>query len=116
MSTFTDISAVVTVATVYSGYAPKGAEHPYIVHRPLLVNPDAVAINGDATDWDHQSSMYCCASSSEAAYNLGLAVMNQLQGARVSGTTLSVSMGYAGSPIEGHYETQLTIQLNQGGI
>lgn len=116
MSIFNDISDLVTEVDSYTGYAPTGATLPYVVHRPLLVDIVDVAIGGEAVDWDYQTSLYCCAGSVEASFNLALAVINQLQGQRVGGTTISASMGYNGAIVEGHYESQVTVQLNQGGL
>lgn len=101
---------------IHTGYAPTGTEVPYAVHRPLFIGGESVAVNGEVLDWDHQSTIYCCGGSVEAAHNLALLVMNTLQGARVAGTTLDTSMGYTGAQVEGHYESQVTVQLNTGGI
>jgi hypothetical protein len=102
---------------VHSGYAPSGVALPYVVSRPLLVDTvTELAINGDAVDWDFNFSVYCCGASVEASFNLALAVIGTLQGARVRGTTLAASMGYNGAEVEGHYESQVTVQLNQGGL
>ena len=118
MSILAAITAPLTGAnmTVYTGYPPTGARLPYTVHRPLSVTDDMLAVNGDALEWDYQTTLYCAGASVEASYNLALAVMRVLQGTRVAGTTLSVSMGYTGAPVEGHYESQVTVQLHQGGI
>jgi hypothetical protein len=118
MSVSEDIMTIATEAghPVFDGYAHTGATLPYTVHRPLLVTPEGVAISGDALGWDFQHSLYACAGSAEASFNLALMLMQGLQGRYVGGTTLSVSMGYSGAQIEGHYESQLTVQLNQGGI
>lgn len=101
---------------VYVGYPPTDAKLPYVVHRPLIVSDEDLAVDGSAIDWDYQTSLYCCANGVEASFNLALAVMSATQGQRVGGTTVSTSMGYAGSPVEGHYESQVTIQIMQGGI
>lgn len=116
MSIFNDIDALVVSAPSHIGYAPTGAKVPYVVSRPLLVDDLSLAVNGDAIDWDFQFSLYCCAASVEASYNLAIMVMNDLQGQRVGGTTLTTSMGYIGAQVEGHYESQVTVQLNQGSI
>lgn len=116
MSILEEIEALVTQAPIHTGYAPTGAQLPYVVHRPLLVDDQTVAVSGDAIDWDFQSSLYCAGASVEACFNLALAVSGTLQGARVGNTTLSVSIGYVGAEVEGHYESQITVQLNQGGI
>jgi hypothetical protein len=102
---------------VYPGFAPTGAKLPYIVSRPLDVGrDDEDAINGDAIDWTVQISLYCAAASVEASFNLALALIGTLQGARMRGTTLAASMGYNGAPVEGHYESQVTAFLNQGAL
>ncbi|WNM75058.1 tail terminator [Microbacterium phage Morrigan] len=116
MSIFTEIGALVGSAPSHIGEAPTGATMPYVVSRPLLVDDLNVAVNGKAIDWDFQFSLYCCAASVEASYNLAVMVMKDLQGQRVGGTTLTTSMGYTGAQVEGHYESQVTVQLNQGGI
>lgn len=111
-----DITTLVTMAPAYDGYAPTGAELPYVVNRPLVMDPDGVALAGNAYDWDTQFSLYCCGGSVEASFNLAGMVLTALHGARVAGTTLSCSMGYIGAQVEGHYESQVTVQLNQGGM
>lgn len=116
MSILTEINDLIQASPSHTGYAPTGAVLPYCVTRPLYINPDVTAINGDALAWGNQYSVYCCGESVEACYNLAVLVMAELQGARVGGTTLSTSMGYAGAPVEGHFESQVTVQLNQGGI
>lgn len=116
MSIFNDITALVTAAPAHEGYAPTGAKTPYVVSRPLLADDLEIALNGDALGWDFQFSLYCAAASVEASFNLAIAVMQDLQGKRVGGTTLTTSMGYIGAQVEGHYESQVTVQLNQGDI
>jgi hypothetical protein len=118
MSALTDISALVSVAglPIHTGYAPTGAQLPYAVHRPLIVGTVDTALSGDAVGWDYQTTLYACGASAEASMNLAVELMRTLQGARVGSTTLSTSMGYAGAQVEGHYESQVTVQLNQGGI
>lgn len=103
-------------APAHEGYAPSHAKLPYVVSRPLIVDPTNVAINGAAIDYDFRFSLHCAGASVEASFNLALAVMSRLQGARVGGSTLSASMGYAGAQVEGHYESQVTVQTDQGGI
>lgn len=114
-----DINSVIenVGVPVYPGYAATGAALPYVVSRPFLVDPfEGLAINGDAIGYDFSFAVYCCGASVEASFNLALAVMGTLQGARVRGTSLSASMGYNGAEVEGHYESQVTVQINQGGI
>ena len=118
MSILNDITALGQAAglTIHMGYAPTGAKLPYTVHRPLILDDIEVAIAGNAIDWDYQTSLYACGASVEASFNLAVELIHALQGAPCGGTTLSTSMGYSGAPVEGHYETQVTVQLNQGGI
>jgi hypothetical protein len=117
VSIFNEITDLITQVPAHTGYAPTGAPLPYVVSRPLLVDTvTELAISGDAIDWDFQYTLYCCAASVEASFNLALAVIGTLQGAYVGGTTLAASMGYNGAEVEGHYESQVTVQLNQGGI
>lgn len=117
MSILHDIDALVTTAPSHIGYAPTGAKAPFVVTRPLLYG-DALerAISGDSLGWDVQFSLYCAGASVEASYNLAVEVMQSLDAQPVGGTTLSTSMGYIGAVVEGHYETQVTVQLNQGSI
>ena len=118
MSTFNDITALARAAdlVVHEGYAPTGAMLPYTVHRPLYMDVDANSVTGEVIDWDVRFTMYACAESVEASFNLALLLMQALTGARVAGTTLATSMGYSGAVVEGHYESQVTIQLNQGEL
>jgi hypothetical protein len=116
MSIFNDIDALITSVPSHIGYAPTGALPPYAVSRPLLIDDLEVALAGNALDWDFQFSIYCVGASVEASYNIALDVMRDLNTKRVGGTTLTTSMGYAGAQVEGLYESQVTVQLNQGGI
>lgn len=100
----------------HTGYAPTGAKLPYNVLRPMVLDPEALALDGSAIDWDLQYGVYCCGASVEASFNLAKLVIMAVHGQRLGGTTLSASMGYSGAQVEGHYECQVTIQLNQGGI
>ena len=117
MSIFTDITDMVQAAPAHKGYAPTGARVPYVVSRPLLID-DALdrALSGDPIALDTQFSLYCCGASVAASYNLAVAVMKELDARPLAGTTLKTSMGYIGVQVEGHYESQVTVQLNQGGI
>lgn len=116
MSILNDIDAFITEVPSHVGYAPTGAKLPYVVLRPLIIEDPEIAIAGNAVHWGTQYSVYCCGASVEASFNLALSVIGTLQGKYVGGTTLSASMGYNGAPVEGHYESQVTIQLNQGDI
>lgn len=116
-----DMSEVVAALTVvgvpvHPGYAPTGAEAPYIVVRPMAINPNAVSLQGRAIGWDDQLAAYCCADSVEASYNLAKSSMSHLDGLRLGDSTASVSMGYTGAKVEGLYESQVTIQSDQGAL
>jgi hypothetical protein len=120
MSTLNDINAVILAADptvdIVVGYPATGQQVPFIAHRPLFIGGDVIATTGEVIDWDHQTTLYVAAGSVEASYNFACDVMRWLDGARVAGTTLSTSMGYSGAQVEGHYESQVTVQLNVGGI
>ncbi|QZD98601.1 tail terminator [Microbacterium phage Jemerald] len=116
MSILDDIKALLTQTPSYVGEAATGAKAPYTVIRPLYVGNAALAVNGDALGWDTQYSVYCRAASVSASHNLALSVIGTLQGKRAGGSTLSASLGYNGAPVEGQYESQVTVQLNQGGL
>lgn len=116
MSTLNAIDALLTQVPSYVGEAATGAKAPYVVTRPLFVDNDSLAISGDALGWGTQYSVYCRGASVEASYNLALSVIGTLQGKRVGGSTLSASLGYNGAPVEGQFESQVTVQLNQGGL
>jgi len=113
-----DITAAITELGIssFEGYPPTGAQLPYAVQRPLLVDYVDLAIAGNAINWDFQFTVYCCGASVAASFNLALAVVQRLHGARVGGNVLKATIGYSGAQVEGHYESQVTIQLNQGGI
>src|SRR5690606_17447293 len=105
-----DITDLIETAPAHDGYPPTGAKLPYVINRPMIIDVDVLAMCGDSIDWDYQFGLYCCGGSVEASFNLATAVMGELQGARVGGTTLSTSLGYVGAEVEGHYETQVTVQ------
>ena len=111
-----ELASHLTSAPVYIGYAASGAQAPFAVLRPIIINPIDIAISGAQIDWDGQYGLYCAAESVEASYNLALLMMRQLAGKRLPGGVATVSMGYGPSLLEGLYETQVTIQFNQGGI
>lgn len=100
--------------TTHTGYAPTGAKPPYCVARPMISLPETEAITGAVIGWDSNFAVYCVAGSVGASYNLGRRAVAALQGTRAGGTTLSCSVGYTGAQVEGRYETQITVQLDQG--
>lgn len=103
-------------APVFLGYASTGTKVPYVVLRPMLIDTDAISISGQTIDYNSQLGAYCVGGSVEASYNLAVIVMATLAGARIGGSTIVCSMGYAGALVEGAYEAQVTIQTNQGVI
>lgn len=116
-----DMTAITTLAraaglTVFDGYAKTGSTPPYVVNRPMITDPDTLALCGDALDWDFSFGLYCVGASVEASYNLAIWLMAALQGQRVGDSTLSCSMGYTGAQVESRYETQVTVQINQGAL
>lgn len=118
MSLLTEITDLLTnsLAPCYTGFAPTGATLPYMVHRPLLMQDAGRAVSGGALAWEQSTSLYACAGSVEAAYNLGIAAQQALDGVAVGGVVLATTLGYTAAPVEGHYESQITIQANQGAL
>lgn len=102
--------------TAYSGYPNSGAKAPYVVHRPMDIDSTDRSIGGGSIAWDHAYGVYCCGGSVEASYNLAKLVIGALDGLRVGDSTLATSVGYVGASVEGNYETQVTIQVYQGGM
>lgn len=113
-----DIAALAenTGYTVYRGYAGTGARPPYVVVRPMLVDWGSLAVSGDAIGWDTQFGIYCVGGSVEASFNLAQAVIRETHAKRVGGSTLAATMSYSGALVEGAYESQVTIQTDQGEI
>lgn len=118
MTVINDLEALLTDLDSVIGYARTDQVVPYVVIRPLYLGTadDVEALSGDALGWDQQISVYCCGASVEACYNLALDVMARCQGKRAGGHTMSTSLGYVGAPVEGHFESQVTIQMNQGEL
>uniref|UniRef100_A0AAU6R607 Tail terminator protein n=1 Tax=Micrococcus phage Olihed TaxID=3092209 RepID=A0AAU6R607_9CAUD len=116
-----DIQSLVTAVealgvTTAPGYPGSKTRAPYVVVRPMIIDHENVAINGQTIDWDHQYGLYCVGGSVEASFNLARAVVQGLDGQRVGGDVVSASIGYVGAQVEGNYETQVTAQSTQGGI
>lgn len=113
-----DISSLLKTAgfTVFDGYAKTGSTPPYIVNRPMILDDDVLALSGDAIGWDFSFSLYCVGASVEASFNLAVEAIKALQGKRVGDSTLACSMGYTGAQVESRYESQVTVQINQGGL
>lgn len=104
------------IAPVYVGYAESMADLPYIVIRPLYLSPTDNSVCGGAVAWDEQVSVYCCASSVQASYNLCKLVIEAIDGKMVDGHVASAYAGYADSLIEGHYESNVTITIMRGEL
>lgn len=100
----------------FGGYAGTGSKPPYVVVRPMVVQTEDLALCGQALDWDFNFGLYCVGASVEASYNLAVMAMQALQGKRVGGSTLSCTMGYTGAQVESRYESQVTVQINQGAL
>ena len=113
-----DISTLLRAGglTVFDGYAKTGSAPPYVVNRPMILDGDTEALCGQNISWDFNFSLYCVASSVEASFNLAVMAVKALQGKRVGGSTLSCSMGYTGAQVESRYESQVTVQINQGEL
>lgn len=112
------IAALIQAAGVstHSGYASTGAVPPYVVVRPMIIDTDVFTIDGGAMNWDFNFGVYCVGASVAASYNLAVLTMQALQGQRVGGSTLACTMGYVGAQVEGRYESQVTVQVNQGAL
>lgn len=101
---------------VFSGYPATGARLPHVVVRPMILDPEAITLDGMATVWDFQYTAYAVAGSVDASFKLAQDVIQAVQGKGVGDSTLSASMGYVGAAVEGRYESQITIQTHQGGL
>lgn len=102
--------------SAFSGYASTGSKAPYVAVRPLISDPGDLALNGMPVGHDTRYSAYCVGASVDASFNLAKLVVLAVQGKRVAGEMASCSLGYSGALIESRYETQVTIQLNQGEL
>ena len=120
MSIMDDVVALATLGDVlaHAGYAATGAKPPYYVVRPLYIGDGAEgpALNGERLVWDTQLAVYCCGASVAASLYLAEDLMKRLQGASLAGSTIETSMGYIGAQVDGHYESEVTIQLNRGSL
>lgn len=53
------IAMIGGAATVYLGYAPRGAKMPYVIANLITENSEADFLNGDgATEWSFQIDVY----------------------------------------------------------
>lgn len=102
--------------TVYDGEAATGARLPYIVVRPLNLGAEDLALSGGSMAWNNEFTAYCCGAGHTASFNVAKLLIQAVQGMHVGDSTLSTTLGYVGARVEGNYETQVTIQVHQGGI
>lgn len=102
--------------TVFSGYAKTGSLPPYAVVRPMTSDHDDLTLAGSVMVHDTRFSLYCVGASVDASYNLSLMAIGAIQGKRVAGDVASCSLGYVGALVESRYETQVTIQIDQGEL
>lgn len=101
---------------IYEGYPATGARAPYIVHRPLLVNPVVTATCGQPIAWFMEHTVYCCAASVGASHHLAMSVLSTLAGAPYGGSVLTASIDYSAALVEGLYETQVAVSSEQPGL
>lgn len=101
---------------VYQGFPATRAKVPYMVVRPLTLDPTAASVGGSEIVWDSRFSVYCVTGSVVTSYDLAVDALNTLSGAYVDGNSLSASFGYIGAPSEGSYETQVTVQCLKGSL
>lgn len=110
-----DVSSSVGVP-VYNGYAATAARVPYVVVRPMTLDPLQESVGGPAMVWDTRYALYAVAGSVAASYNLAVSLLQVLNGARISGSYMSASLGYVGALTEGAYETQVTTLSMKGSL
>lgn len=103
-------------ANAFSGYPGTGSVPPYVVVRPLTSEPGDLTLNGMPVVRDTRFTAYCVGASVDASYNLAKLTVGAVQGERVAGNVASCSIGYSGAQVESRYETQVTIQLDQGEL
>lgn len=101
---------------VYVGYAATGANAPYVVIRPMSLDSLSSSVGGESVVWDDRYAFYAVSNSVEASHALSIALMQAVEGARISGSYVSTSIGYVGSLVEGLYETQITALLMKGSL
>lgn len=101
---------------VHAGYAATGAKVPYVVVRPMTLDPLQESVGGPAMVWDTRYALYAVAGSVTASYNLALALMQAINGSRVNGSYVSAILGYVGALTEGAYETQVTTLSMEGSL
>lgn len=117
MSTSEIVSMVKSAGlSAFSGYAKTGSTPPYVVVRPMTADPEDLSLRGDVMAYDSRFAAYCVGASVDASFNLAKVVVGALQGKRVAGNVASCSIGYSGAQVESRYETQITIQIDQGEL
>lgn len=105
-----------TGLSAFSGYAKTGSVPPYVVIRPMTSDYEDLTINGEVVSYDSRFSAHCVGASVDASHNLGKQVVSAIRGKRVAGNVAVCSVGYSGALVESRYETQVTIQIDQGEL
>lgn len=96
-------------ASVCRGYPHTGVRPPYIVVRPLSSTTETQSLEGTMV-WSGEYAVYCVADTVWGSANLAMDAKKLLDGVYIDGTTLTASMSYTGSPVQGLYESLVTIQ------
>ena len=96
-------------APVCRGYPQTKMRPPYIVVRPLSSTAEAQSLESTMV-WSGEYAVYCVADTVWGSANLAMDVKKLLDGVYIDGTTLTTSMSYTGSPVQGLYESLVTIQ------
>lgn len=96
-------------APVCRGYPQTKMRPPYIVVRPLSSTVETQSLESTMV-WSGEYAVYCVADTVWGSANLAMDVKKLLDGVYIDGTTLTASMSYTGSPVQGLYESLVTIQ------
>ena len=96
-------------APICRGYPHTGVRSPYIVVRPLSSTAEAQSLESTMV-WSGEYAVYCVADTVWGSANLAMDVKKLLDGVYIDGTTLTASTSYTGSPVQGLYESLVTIQ------
>ena len=91
-------------APVCRGYPQTKMRPPYIVVRPLSSTVEAQSLESTMV-WSGEYAVYCVADTVWGSANLAMDVKKLLDGVYIDGT-----MSYTGSPVQGLYESLVTIQ------
>ena len=96
-------------APVCRGYPQTKMRPPYIVVRPLSSTAETQSLESTMV-WSGEYAVYCVADTVWGSANLAMDAKKLLDGVYIDGTTLTASMSYTGSPVQGLYESLVTIQ------